>query len=226
MTDKLVLGDYYSIDYLKNGTLHAPSLSNLFDLAIVADTTGIKVARLSESDTSDVYQVVKKPLSATGDGVVTTTYLSDYIVKGYVYNSGVVKTVTDGTEYYVIDPTLCDCNVFKQPISIVCSAGTAILRLYEGTNYSISTQLGMFNRNRTSENTAKIKFGNASVAGTTKGTEIQDLLFGTDGTRQSAGGGIGGGSNSIILSNKHKYLLEVTYSEDCTVGLSLEVVEV
>lgn len=229
MTDRLDYGEFYTIDYLKNsGNVNAKSLDFLFnftlDLTKTAQDSGI--VNNGASDVSPVVKVVYKALSNSGDAMLTTGYLDNYISKGAVYYSGVSKIVTAGTENYVIDPILCTGKVLKLPIDIPCSAGFAVVRLYEGTDYAISTALSLFNRNREEGDNAKTLFGLSTVAGTTKGTELPPLMFGVEGTNQSAGGGGGSGSNPIILDTTKKYLLEITYSANCTVTGRLEIVEV
>lgn len=166
-------------------------------------------------------------LSSSGTGIVTTNYFDDYIVKGNSFSNETVRTVTAGTEYFVLDPTNCTCNqIFKLPIIISMPTGTATVALYEGTDYSGTESLNLVNRNRNSSNVAKTTL-KAGGTGTELGTEILKAIFGTDTSFFfNAGGGAGSSANAFILDKTKKYLFEIVYSDSTTVGYNMEIIEV
>lgn len=166
-------------------------------------------------------------LSETKTGLVVTTYRDDNIVAGNSYANEAVRTVTAGTEFFVLDASECNCNqIFKLPISLNPSNGTVILKQYEGTDYVGNLALSLVNRNRLSNKVTDITLKLVSEVGATKGSLLFETLYGTEQTPQSSGGGIGSSANALILDPTKKYLFEVIYSEDCTVGYNLEIVEV
>lgn len=231
MTDRLDYGEFYTIDYLKNsGNVNAKSLDFIFnftlDLTKTAQDSG--VTNNGGDDTSPVVKVVYKPLSNSGDALLTTGYRDNYINKGQSYANEAIRIQTGAnTEFFVLDASLCDCDkVYKLPISVAPSAGYVTVALYEATNYVGVTALTFINRNRTISTLPKTTLKLCSVAGTIKGTELFNTLFGTEATRQNAGGGSGASSNALILDTTKKYLFEVYNSEACTIGYNMEIVEV
>lgn len=232
--DKIKAGELYTIDYLKaKGLVDAPSFINLFNLVPV-DIDADLVPNSLDGDTSQVYMVIKKSLSFSGDAIVSTNYRDDYIVRGNSFANEAVRTIdvstlTNNTEYFVLDTSACDCSqVFKLPISLIPSSGTVTVNLYEDTDYEAGTTevLSLVNRNRLSNKTAKAILALNDTPGEDKGTLLLSTLFGTDSTNQSSGGGEGASANALILDPSKKYLFELIYSEDCTVGYNMEIVEV
>ena len=164
-------------------------------------------------------------LSYSKNGIVSTSYRDDFIVKGKSFFRENVITAAVGTDYYVMDATACDCEkVFKLPVKVNPAVGTVLLTVYEGTDYTGVTTLPLLNRDRTSSATTKITLKDTGT-GTDKGTEIQKVLYGVDATRQSAGGGTNISANALILDRTKKILLEVTYSDAGLVGYNWEFIE-
>ena len=166
--------------------------------------------------------------SFSKNAIITTNYRDDYIVRGNSFANEATRTVLAGTEFFVLDMSACDCiSVFKLPINLNPSTGTVIVNLYEGTDYTAGTTevLTLINRNRLSSATAGTVLALNDTVGTTKGTLLLSTLFGTDAKPQSAGGGFGASANALILDPTKKYLFEVTYSDACTIGYNMEIVE-
>ena len=224
--DRIELGNYYSIDFLKEkGLLNAPSFRELYNLAPTKLNTN-QIPNSLKNDTSVVVKVVKKSLSISGDAALMTTYRDDYIVRGQSFANENTRTVTAGTEFFVLDFTNCSCSqVFKLPILVNPSAGYVVVNLYEDTDYTGDESLAFFNRNRLSAQIAGTTLtGNAT--GNTKGAFLFGALFGGEQTNQNAGGEAGSSANSLVLDITKKYLFEVTYSENCTIGYNMEIAEI
>lgn len=228
--DNIKAGELYTINYLKaKGLADAPSFINLFNLVPV-DIDADLVPNSLDGDTSQVYLVVKKSLSFSGDAIVATNYRDDYIVRGNSFANEAVRVINEAkTEYFVLDMSACDCSqVFKLPINLNPSTGTVIVNLYEGTDYEAGTTevLSLVNRNRLSSNTASTVLALNDTIGSNKGTPLLSTLFGTDSKPQSAGGGPNSSANALLLDPTKKYLFEVIYSEACTIGYNMEIIEV
>lgn len=170
-------------------------------------------------------------LSASKNGLVATTYRDDYIVRGRSFANEITRTIdvsslTNSTENFVLDVSACDCTqIFKMPILITPTNGFVIVNLYEDTNYVGTESLTFIDRNRLTANSTDISL-KGGATGTVKGTKLLSVVFGTDETRQNAGGGTGTSANFLILNPNMNYLFEVIYSDDCTCGYNMEIVEV
>ena len=175
-----------------------------------------------------VDQLLANSASYSKSAIITTTYRDDYIIRGQSFANESTRVVSAGTEYFVLDATLCDCTqVIKLPIAVAPSSGYIIVNLYEDTDYvGGTTVLTLSNRNRLSTIVAKTTLKLVDTIGTDKGTALFSTLFGTEATNQNSGGGSGSSANALLLNPSKKYLFEVIYSEACTVGYNMEIVEV
>lgn len=168
--------------------------------------------------------------SFSGDGLVVTSYLDDNIVKGNVFSITLAQSFTASTPIYFTSNYATPGNVnavFLLPILLTPSAGTALFKIYEDTEYAGGTALIPIDRNRTTANSSEITVLSGAT-GSTAGTLLFTYLFGTDsagGPFGASGGGAGSSSNAIILDKTKKYLYEIETSDDCTVGIVAEFAE-
>ncbi len=171
--------------------------------------------------TNDTNQFILRASSYSKDALLTTNYRDDYIVRGNSFANEATRTVTAGTEFFVLDASACDCTqVFKLPIRVNPSSGTVVVNLYEGTDYEAgSTEvLSLINRNRLSSVTAGTVLALNDTVGTDKGTLLLSGLFGTDSAFFNAGGGFGESANALILDPTKKYLFKLLILDAATVG--------
>lgn len=168
--------------------------------------------------------------SFSQDAVLTTNYLDNNIIQGNVFSITLDQAFTAETPIYFTSEYATPANidaVFLLPIILSPASGTAVLKIYEDTNYTGGTALTPVDRNRTTANTAEITVL-AGASGTTEGTLLFTYLFGTDASGTPAGsqgGGAGSSTNPIVLDKTKKYLYEIETAETTNVGIVAEFAE-
>lgn len=166
------------------------------------------------------------PQSFSDDGVLSTSYLDDNIVKGNVYTITLVPQINTTTVYFTSEVSAGQelDFIFLLPLNFSVETGTLVVNIYEDTDYTGGSLLNIVNRNRTSPNTSKLDVKQGAT-GATKGTLLYSKLYGTSAFGGAVGGGSGVTSNSIILNTSKRYLYELTTSENSLVGIEAEFVE-
>ena len=230
--DSVKLGQFYSLDYLKDrGLLTAPSFLNMFNIAPVDIDINLIPFRL-ENDTSQVYQVTTKALSFSGDASLATNYNDDYRVRGKGFFANFVFDLAkSATVYYKIDPSLVDNQCFLLPLKLNSSKGPTIIRVYKGDNYEKGSAVGLFNANDNSLNVAKVTLNVATAPAVdpTKGTLFSTFLVGLAGNPVALTGGSQTGANFIILNKSRTYLIEIENLDtvnDAKIGLEVTEFEI
>lgn len=171
----------------------------------------------------------KAQASFSEDAVLTTSYLDDNIVSGRIFDIGITVQMTATTPIYftseLTDPSAINA-LFLLPIEVNPTEGYVILNIYEDTLYTGGTVVTPTNRNRSSGITPKVTV-KTGATGVDKGNLLSIThVYGVAGTNQSAGGGDGVTSNSLVLDLTKRYLYEFTCSETGIVGINAEFGEV
>ena len=169
--------------------------------------------------------------SFSGDGILATTYIDDYTVRGAAFLFQKNYTIADaGTLYILIDYTTytgANSLVFVRPAVFSTTYGPVIARVYRGTNYSGGTEEHAYNLNTVigGESQTTITSG---ATGTTKGTVAQEWLVGFGSTNQSSGGGSVTVDANIIRDNTSKSLIEIVNNSgnEITFNIVQELLEI
>lgn len=207
--------EYYNTDGKGLWAISAePAIITIDDSSTISETAGGYLRSVS---------------SFSGDALLTTTYLDDYIVRGNIFTIGISQDLTQDTPIYFTSEILGVPSIkalLLLPILINPTEGYVELNIYEDTDYTGGATIVPTNRNRGSSITNEVSI-NVGATGADKGTLLSlSNVFGVAGTNQSAGGGQSSTSNAIVLDLNKRYLYELTASETGLVGITAEFGEI
>lgn len=156
---------------------------------------------IADSVTAQVNAKLNSQASISGDGVLTTDYAQDYMVRGKAFQIQRRITLTSQqTLHWVVDFTgLTGKMIFALPVSCRSAGGLVFLDTYIATSYtggSVETP-NKLNGNSATNPLAVVKSGVAP----TGSSDLREYSIGTLKTNQSAGGGSGGAEVPKILAN-------------------------
>ena len=151
-------------------------------------------------------------LSSSRDGLLTTSYADDYIVRGNAFKVNDFFDVAGGASIsFTLDPTALtsDQFVFILPITIQSSEERVEFRIYENTDYTGGAVKQYYNANRNFPDSYDFVV-HQGTSGTTEGTELQKhvVFASSQGINESSGQG--GSSNALMLNTDYVYLFEIT----------------
>lgn len=152
-------------------------------------------------------------LSYSKDGLVTTSYADDYIVRGYGFSLQRVISIGNGsTKYLLVDPSnYTGDSVFGSALDFSTTAGAVYVYISTNHDYSGGDELTTFNRNLTSNNTAATII-TENPTGTNDGGEPIQYIVGTASTNQNSGGATRVNRSIFILSPAYTYLVKIVNS--------------
>jgi len=174
------------------------------------------------------------PIEAySGNGLVTTSYADDAVVRGSAYSIRQTFTIpVDGLKGIVFDPSLLEHDAFLEPFRVSVTIGPLRLKLY--TDISITeglTELPAVNRSGLiDEPHHKMKVYD-TFTGLDLGTnQPLEYVIGSKSTNQTSGGAVAAGERIFPFLRDKKYYLEFDNNEGSgeinTASLQFDWVEV
>lgn len=168
--------------------------------------------------TTNNIQSLANSSSYSGDGIVTTSYDDDYIVRGNAFTSQLVLSLTSGMNYVLFSGNgSASDTIFTIPPRFSADDGQVIVSFRLGSDYSGGAELAYFNRNATSPNTPKAKLA-LGATGTDEGTIQSQYLIGTTGGFFTSGGGQTSGDKAFIIPANAIFLVEINNQSGGTIN--------
>lgn len=160
--------------------------------------------------------VGREQSSFSGDGIVTTDYGNNAIVKGDGFTFEKLFTILSGATLYVLvdyttyTPGLNKSgNIFILPPVFRTTAGPAIVTVYRGTDYAGGTEFSAINPNTTAAKSTSGTTFTAGATGTTKGDVVLEYLVGGDSLGVNRAAGDATGLAFFVRNNTNKTLVEI-----------------
>jgi len=156
--------------------------------------------------------LIKGFLSYSGDGIISTSYADDYIVRGNAWSISMVTTLSaSGSVSFLLTPSTAH-SYFIPPIGLQAEDEKVLLKIYEDGNYSGGTPVTLINRNRNSTATFSGTLTTSS-SGASKGTKIiEHAAFASSEKHSTSVNAQAGGSGALILNSNKKYYVEIENS--------------
>jgi hypothetical protein len=130
--------------------------------------------------------------SFSQDAVLTTNYADDYLVRGYGAEIHRRIPIAVGTQYFVLDFSLCTSDViFTLPLNGYCSANQIYVDTYLIDSYTGGTEIPHAKPNQVLDITSQAVFKTGITPTGTGGDELRQYIFGTQGQGNVRGGGTG-----------------------------------
>jgi hypothetical protein len=145
-------------------------------------------------------------LSYSGDGVLTTTYADDYIVRGYAHEIHRRIPVTTTRDYWVLDTTNVTSDfVFTLTLYGNADENQVKIDTYKIDSYTGGTEIPSVNPNAIPgvglDANATFKTGvTPNILVGSAGDDLRQYTFGTQGQGNVPGGGFSSGGHAKVFS--------------------------
>lgn len=149
--------------------------------------------------------------SYSQDGIVTTSYSDDYIIRGKSFQIARIFNLSTGVTKFVFDCSDVDDSkrVFVLPLRFGADDGPMQIKTYQAT-YSGGSSIPPINLNTLSDTTSQVSILNDVTSSDSPGDDLREYLIGSSGGIFTAGrGGQIDGEGSVILDNTAVFLIDV-----------------
>jgi len=154
---------------------------------------------------------IANAFSSSADGLVTTSYSDDNTVRGnsYIFNAIETFAGAGSVNFLVDNSNVPEANaMFILPFVLKSSEETAIIRVYEDTDYTGGTSVTPRNANRNFTDTPNFVV-TTGATGSDKGTLIREHAAFATSQGNVIVSGIGGAIGNTVLNNSKNYLVEI-----------------
>lgn len=150
--------------------------------------------------------------SFSKDGIVTTSYADDYILRGQGFQIARRFTLGTGITKFILDTTgLADAEkiMFLLPVTHKVTDGPVYVTTYKVNAYTGGTEVPSIDLNENVDETAVVVFKNGVSSDGTPGDDKRDYIVGTESGFLQSGGGDERGDISLINKSDRPYIIEV-----------------
>lgn len=165
--------------------------------------------------------------SFSKDGIVTTSYSDDYIVRGRGFQIARRFTLSTGITKFALDPTGLTAEnkqMFILPLSHKVTDGPVYIKTYKVDEYTGGTVVPSIDLNETVEDTAVVVFKQGVSSTGEAGDDLRDYIIGTSGGFLASGGGEERGDISIVNKPDRPYIIEVNNQSGGSVQYRIGIV--